>query len=68
MFKGSLSRKTGLDWAMPGVGLLAAVSTSLQVKQCIGQAAVRQFAYSCGQATLNTVSFLRLTIGRNHAD
>ncbi|MDD1627975.1 MAG: hypothetical protein LUQ26_10975 [Methylococcaceae bacterium] len=49
MLNGSLSRKT---WLALGVGLLATVFASLQVKQDIEQEAVRQFAFTCDQVIL----------------
>lgn len=52
MFKGSLFKKTGLAWTILGIGLLATLFISLQVKQGIDQAAVRQFAFTCDQVTL----------------
>jgi len=51
MFKGRLFRKTRLAWATLCAGLLATGFTSLQVKQGIEQAALRQFAFSCDQVT-----------------
>jgi PAS domain S-box-containing protein len=51
MLNGSLSRKTWLAWVALGVGLLATVFGSLQVKQGIEQEAVRQFAFTCDQIT-----------------
>jgi len=51
MFKGRLFRKTRLAWAILCGGLLATAFTSLQVKQDIEQAAVRQFAFSCDQVS-----------------
>ena len=52
MLKDRSSRKTGFAWAMLCLGLLATVFASLQVKQGIEQAAVRQFALTCDQVTL----------------
>jgi PAS domain S-box-containing protein len=52
MFKGSLFRKTGLAWMILGIGLLVTVFVSLQVKQGLDEAAVRRFAFSCDQVTL----------------
>jgi diguanylate cyclase (GGDEF)-like protein len=52
MLNGSLSRKTWLAWIALGIGLLATVFASLQVKQGIEQVAVRQFAFTCDQVTL----------------
>jgi diguanylate cyclase (GGDEF)-like protein len=52
MLNGSLSRKTWLAWIALGVGLLATIFASLQVKQDIEQEAVRQFAFTCDQVTL----------------
>ena len=51
MLKGRLFRKTGLAWAILCAGLLVTVFTSLQVKQDVEQAALRQFAFSCDQVT-----------------
>ncbi|MEI6335002.1 MAG: CHASE domain-containing protein [Methylococcaceae bacterium] len=51
MFKGRLFKKTGFAWAILCAGLLVTVFTSLQVKQNIEQAAVRQFAFSCDQVS-----------------
>ncbi len=52
MFKGSLFRKTGLAWMILDIGLLVTVFVSLQVKQGLDEAAVRRFAFSCDQVTL----------------
>jgi diguanylate cyclase (GGDEF)-like protein len=52
MLNGSLSRKTWLAWIALGVGLLATVFASLQVKQGIEQEAVKQLAFTCDQVTL----------------
>jgi hypothetical protein len=52
MLNGSLSRKTWLACLALGVGLLATVFASLQVKQDIEQEAVRQFAFTCDQVIL----------------
>ena len=47
-----MSRKTWPAWAILGIGLMAAVFASLQVKQAAENDAVRQFAYACDQVTL----------------
>jgi diguanylate cyclase (GGDEF)-like protein/PAS domain S-box-containing protein len=52
MLNGSLSRKTWLAWIALGVGLLATIFASLQVKQGIEQEVVSQFAFTCDQITL----------------
>ncbi|GEM_PF-301482 len=52
MLKDSLFRKRWLAYAVLGMGLLAAVFISLQVKQGIEQKAAREFAFVCDQITL----------------
>jgi len=52
MIKGNLSRKTRFARAILCIGLLVTVFASLQVKQNIEQAAVRQFSFICDQITL----------------
>jgi len=52
MLKSTPSRKTCPAWVALGIGLLATVFASLQVKQGIEHDAVRQFAFVCDQVTL----------------
>ena len=52
MLKSTLSRKTWPAWVALGIGLLATVFASLQVKQGIEHDAVRQFAFASDQVTL----------------
>ncbi len=56
MFKDSLFRKTGVAWAILGIGLLVTVFASFLVRQGIEQAAVKQFACSSDQVTLSYVT------------
>ena len=48
----NFTKKTSLAWIILSVGLLTTVLVSLQVKQNVEQAAVKQFAFSCDQITL----------------
>ena len=52
MLKSSPSRKTWLAWVAIGLGLLATVFASLQVKQNIEQDTVKQFAFTSDHVTL----------------
>ncbi len=52
LLKFTPSRKKWLAWATLGIGLLATVFASLQVKQGIEQGAVKQFAFTCDHVTL----------------
>ncbi|MCX7111935.1 MAG: PAS domain S-box protein, partial [Proteobacteria bacterium] len=52
MLKSTPSRKTWPAWVALGIGLLATVFASLQVKQGIEHDAVRQFAFASDQVTL----------------
>ena len=52
MLKINLSRKIMPAWGMLGVGIIATIISSLQVKQAIEQDAVKQFAFTCDQVTL----------------
>jgi len=52
MLKSTLSRKTWPAWVALGIGLLATVFASLQVKQGIEHDEVRQFAFASDQVTL----------------
>ena len=52
MLSTGLPTKTWPAWAILGIGLLASVYVSLQVKQDTENDAVRQFAYACDQVTL----------------